>query len=74
MLWHWARRDCDLIRAEKIFEFLLRKLNVQESMMGHKLCDRTGEHQRIKERRNANLARLLCYLEDPSALQLTLGR
>ena len=59
-----GRRDCNIIDALKIFEFLLSKLKTQSSETGMKFYEAVSK--KIFERRIINVEGLLEYLDDPN--------
>lgn len=62
-----GRRDSDMGKAERIFEFLLKNLREQNSTIGSKLFDTVLN--RVTERRNECLSALFLYLEDPTSYE-----
>ena len=66
-----GRRDCDLIKADIIFEeFLLKKLKNKASEIGKNIY--IALKKRIGERRNSKLLGLLKFLNDPTTYNLKL--
>ncbi len=59
-----GKRDCDLQKSEKIFQFVVHKLGEQRSEIGKALLEAVTD--RIKERRNATMSGLLIFLDDPA--------
>ena len=59
-----GKRDCDLIKSDKIILLLLQNLKEQNTNIGQKLF--TVVSERIVERRNCNIAGLLCFLHNPA--------
>ena len=60
-----GRRECSLTKADRIFQFMLEKLEQQSSEISSRLLERL--RIRILERREEVLSSLLFFLEDPAS-------
>ena len=67
-----CRREVNLAKADRIYEWMLRKLDELESNVSDRLRNEVG--YRISERRPKKVATLLAYLENPMFLDLTKDR
>ena len=64
-----GKRDSNLVKSEKIFEFLLKNLGELDGKFAHSLLK--AMENRISKRRPMKLATLLLYLEDPNSIDDT---
>ena len=64
-----CKENVDLVRAERILNFSVRKLSEIDSPMSNLLKEKL--ELRIKERRDATTFQLLNYLQNPSYIEET---
>jgi hypothetical protein len=58
-----GKRDCDLVKADKIFAFVLKNLSSQDSQVARQL--HAAIKEKVHDRRNPLVSGLLNYLSNP---------